>query len=273
MRLRVPGVGRAIETTRRVQMELQNAQVTGSSAAQRQDAFLTWCDSWGRPQLGNHFLRTEDIFSELDSSYDRIAFAPQMTERMLNGLLNREFKAWDARLDSLLTDLEALRVFLARPGQLMVLDTSALMEGPLFTRFSWHDLDGIAPGSSIRLIVPAVVLEELDDLKRHRDGRQKTKARQVLAALWDLHKPKPAEPAPLPEQPDVTIEVLLDDDWHQRRPNNDGEIIDQAVMVGELTAEPTMLVSGDYTQLYRAASAKLQAVLMPRPDEGNQAGN
>ena len=196
-----------------------------------------------------------------------------MTERMRNGLLNREFQAWDARLDSLLTDLEALRVFLARPGQQWSWIRLRSWKARCSPGSPGTTLKGIAPGSSIRLIVPALVLEELDDLKRHRDGRQKTKARQVLAALWDLHRPKPAEPASLPDQPDVTIEVLLDDDWHQRRPNNDGEIIDQAIMVGELTAEPTMLVSGDYTQLYRAASAKLQAVLMPRPDEDNQAGN
>jgi hypothetical protein len=34
-----------------------------------------------------------------------------------------------------------------------------------------------------------------------------------------------------------------------------------------LTTEPTLLVSGGYTQLYRAALAGLQAILMPRPDE------
>jgi hypothetical protein len=66
---------------------------------------------------------------------------------------------------------------------------------------------------------------------------------------------------------DVTIEVLLDGDWHQRRPNNDGEIIDQAVAIGELTGRPVILAAGDYTQLYRAAPAGLSAILMPRPDE------
>ncbi len=267
MRLRTADVARAIETTCLVQMELQNAQVQGNSAAERQNAFLTWCDNWARPQLGNHFPRTEGIFSELDSSYDRIAFAPQMTERMLNGLLNREFKTWDARLDSVLAELGVLGVFQGRPGKLTVLDTSAFMEGPLFTTFAWHDLEGMAADAPVRLVVPALVIEELDELKRHRDTRQKTKARQVLATLWDLHRPKPTEPTPLPGQPGVSIEVLLDGDWHQRRPNNDGEIIDQALMISELTAHPVTLVSGDYTQLYRAAAVGLQAILMPRPDE------
>jgi hypothetical protein len=55
----------------------------------------------------------------------------------------------------------------------------------------------------------------------------------------------------------VTVEVLLDDGWHQRMSNNDGEIIDQAVFVRELTEEGTIFVSADYTQLYRAAAVGL----------------
>lgn len=56
--------------------------------------------------------------------------------------------------------------------------------------------------------------------------------------MWDLHYQRPTEPVVLPAQPDVTIEVLLDGDWHQRRPNNDAEIIDQALSVREIPAKP-----------------------------------
>jgi hypothetical protein len=49
-------------------------------------------------------------------------------------------------------------------------------------------------------------------------------------------------------------------------PNNDGEIIDQAVGLKEQTGQEMILAAGDYTQLYRAAPAGLNAVLMPRPD-------
>jgi hypothetical protein len=65
----------------------------------------------------------------------------------------------------------------------------------------------------------------------------------------------------------VTIEVLLDGGWHQRMPNNDGEIIDQAVGMKELSGQQVILAGGDYTQLYRAAPSGLVAVLMPRPDQ------
>jgi hypothetical protein len=51
--------------------------------------------------------------------------------------------------------------------------------------------------------------------------------------------------------------VLLASDWHQRRPNNDAEIIDQALQVRDLTGKTTLLASCDYRQLYRAAAACL----------------
>ncbi len=61
--------------------------------------------------------------------------------------------------------------------------------------------------------------------------------------------------------------MLLDGDWHQRRPNNDAEIIDQTLFVRDMTGRPTLLASCDTRQLYRAGAVRLQAILMPRADE------
>ena len=141
------------------------------------------------------------------------------------------------------------------------------MEGVFFTEFDWHSLDASLAVDAVRLIVPSLVTEDLDELKRRPGERQRARARRVLTALWDLHRAAPAEPAVLPGRAGVTIEVLLDGGWHQRMPNNDGEIIDQALSVRELTGHPVILAAGDYTQLYRAAPAGLLAVLMPRPDQ------
>ncbi len=268
MRLRDPGgVEAALATVKQVKDQLWNANAQGHTAADRKDDLLSWSDNWASPQLGNHFAPSEVLFAELAESYHRLVLAPQMTERQLNGLVSREWRAWDARLERVIAELQSRRVFLSRPGHLVVTDTSAFMEGKFFTDFDWHTLDKAIKDGPIRLIVPSLVIEELDELKRHRDGRQKAQARRVLRQLWELHRARPDEPAALPAAPDVTIEVLLEGDWHQRRPNNDGEIIDQTVITSELTGRPVILVAADYTQLYRAAPLGLTAVLMPRPDE------
>jgi len=270
VRLRNPGgIANAIATTNQVKGQLGNASVHGNNPAERADAFLTWCDNWATSQLGNHFQPSESVFAEIAESYHRIGALPlgSMPIRQANGMLNREFKDWDARLDRILEDLAAMATFLGHPGHLVVLDTSALMEGVFFADFDWHELDVSLHDQPVRLIVLSLVTEELDELKRRPGERQRAQARRVLTTLWDLHRERPAAPAPLPKLSDVTIEVRLDSGWHHRMPNNDGEIIDQAVGLKELTGQAVILAAGDYTQLYRAAPAGLIAVLMPRPNE------
>jgi hypothetical protein len=270
MQLRNPDVGNAINTVKRVQMELDNAANRGNSAIDRADNFLTWCDQHARSQLGNYFPKTEEIFAEVDTSYNRIAFAPAMSERRLNGLLNQEFRSWADRLDRLLAELTATNLFLQHPGKLVVLDTSAFMEGPPFLTYPWTEIAppplGAAP-PHVRLIVPIVVIGELDDLMHHRDGERRKRARDTFKALWALHGTNPTAPAPLPDQQAVTVEVMLDGDWHQRRPNNDAEIIDQALIVRELTGRDVLLATGDGPMLYRAGAAGLTPFRMPRRDE------
>jgi len=85
--------------------------------------------------------------------------------------------------------------------------------------------------------------------------------------MWALHGTAPTVPAALPQATDVTIEVCLDGDWHKRRDNNDGEIIDQALALQELTGQPVILATCDYNQRYRAAVPSVTTALMPRRDE------
>jgi hypothetical protein len=267
MRLRNPGtIDPAIETIRNLQNFLGTSRGQHDAEA-RKDAFLNWCEDHARPQLESLLGPGEEILGELESAYHRLALAPQMTLRRLNGLLNREYTIWDQRLRRAEEELRAQKKLAGRPGHPLVLDTSVLMEGVPFLTFGWHALSPVLGGGPVRLIVPILVIEELDDLLHDRNGDRRQKARAATRELWQLHGARPTDPAPLPGQADVTIEVLLDGDWHQRRPNNDAEIIDQALQVHELTGKVTVLTSCDYRQLYRAAAVGLPAVLMPRRNQ------
>ncbi len=267
MRLKNPGgVEGAIATVGQVRGQLGNAR-NGNSAADRKDSFLRWCDNWATPQLGNHFPDTEEVFTAIEETFRRLVLAPSMSEYELNTMLNREWQTWDRRLERLSAELENCRVFLARPGRIVVLDTSALMEGVLFTGYDWHTLDAGLAAEAVRLIVPILVIEELDGLKRTRDRQQKADAKEVLRAMWALHGTAPTVPAALSEAANVTIEIYLDGDWHKRRDNNDGEIIDQALAIQELTGQPVILATCDYNQQYRAAAPRVTTALMPRRDE------
>jgi hypothetical protein len=260
------GVDAAIATVAVVRGQLGNAR-NGNSAADRKDSFLRWCDNWATPQLGNHFPDTEEIFTAIEETFRRLALAPPMSEYELNTMLTRDWQIWDRRLERLGVELERRRAFLGRPGRLVVLDTSALMEGVLFIGYDWHALDAGLAAGAVRLIVPILVIEELDGLKRTRDRQQKADAKEVLRAMWALHGTMPTVPAALPQAADVTVEVYLDGDWHERRDNNDGEIIDQALALQELTGQRVILATCDYNQRYRAAASGVITALMPRRDE------
>jgi hypothetical protein len=122
--------------------------------------------------LRNDFLQT-DLFRQLRESYreaQRLAVDDVPT---LNGVLNRERVDWDRRFEEVIEELTKLKVFVDRPGRPVMLDTSALMEGELFTEFDWHTLDESLKDVSVRLILPSLVVEELDELKRHRETKQK----------------------------------------------------------------------------------------------------
>ena len=267
MRLKNPGgIEAAIATVGQVRGQLGNTR-SGNSAADRKDSFLRWCDNWATPQLGNHFPDTEEIFTAIEETFRRLALAPPMSEYELNTMLARDWQAWDRRLERVGAELESRRTFLAWPGRIVVLDTSALMEGVLFTRYDWHALDAGLAAGAVRLVVPILVIEELDGLKRTRDRQQKADAKEVLRAMWILHGTAPTVPAALPQAADVTIEVFLGGDWHKRRDNNDGEIIDQALAIQELTGQLAILATCDYNQGYRAAAPGVTTALVPRRDE------
>lgn len=265
LRLKNPGaLDAAIDALTRVQNELGNARGRGNNASDRQDAFLTWCTSWAGRELGNHFAATT-LTDQLAESYNRVAFAPQLTERRMNGVLNGEFDIWHTRLGDANESLRALRPFAAYPGQIVVPDTSAFIEGVYFTEFDWHSLDGItADAGPVRLAIPILVIDELDALKRDRNGRVSGRARSVLQKLWELHRGDPTKPAAIPGRA-ATVEVFTDDPWHERRPVNDEEIIDRAAAIGEITGKNVLLAAGDNGMLYRAAAGGLKAVLVPRP--------
>lgn len=53
---------------------------------------------------------------------------PQLAELELNMLVARECREWDVRLERLIGEIQGPMAFLGRPGRLVVLDTSALME-------------------------------------------------------------------------------------------------------------------------------------------------
>ena len=181
------------------------------------------------------------------------------------GLLRHEIDVWLDRFTEMIDELMALQPFIERPGLIVVPDTSAFVEGVYFTELNWQELADIDGRKPVRLVVPVLVLEELDEHKRGR-GRTQERSRSVLRRLWELNRDG-RQAAAIPGSRPVTVEVLADDSWHVRRPVNDNEIIQRALYVGEVTSKDVILAAADYSMLYQASSTGLKTVLVDRPGQ------
>ncbi len=181
-------------------------------------------------------------------------------------LLVRERDVWMARLHNSVRELEQLEVFVNRPGRVAVLDTSAFIEGGDFWEQDWATItradDDRAPGAGplpVRLIVPIIVIEEMDNHKRHTNKRVAATARQALSHLWQL----PREASGCRRlNPRITVEILQDDRAHARLPVNDVEIVDRAAYLRDLFApqRAVYLVAGDYSMLFRSEELGLRSI-------------
>lgn len=111
------------------------------------------------------------------------------------------------------------------------------------------------PGSAMHVLVPMLVVDELDGLKRH--SATKTRARLALKMLDQVFKrvsqdntmgllrqggDAPNADGSLGLGP-ITMELLFDPPDHERLPDNDAEIVDRALAVQTLAGRPVTMAT------------------------------
>jgi hypothetical protein len=260
MRLRSPGdIDGAIDSLNQMSNQLYTTR--SGTVVDRREGWFRWWDIADR-QLRSRFA-DGDLAASLYRTRAEIA-ATGLDSRPLD-VIDHETDIWISRFEQLIAELKGLKVFTARPGQIIVPDTSAFIEGVYFDQFGWDSLDGAIPGELARLVIPILLIDELDDKKRDRNLRVSRRARSVLRRQWELRGASPAEPAPIPGQA-ATIEIFLDDPWNIPLPKNDSEIVQQALTIRDITDHDVLLAAGDYGMMDGASAVGLKAALVPRPE-------
>lgn len=237
-------------------------------------SFMGWCNEAER-MLRNWIKPSARLLEELQSSHReaRQLSGQHLAPYAINAFLANQRDEWLSWLETAEGTLKVLKAYVEVPGHKLVLDTSMLMEGDLFTEAKWEAVDPNYEGGPIRLIVPILVIEELDELKINRNGDRRARARQVIRELWNLHKGAPLRPASLPKHPQTTIEIFLDDGWSGRWSGNDGEIIAQAGGLAALFGDGIPLVTRDLSQAYRSVAAGVRTVFQAPPPERLRPGH
>lgn len=146
----------------------------------------------------------------------------------------------------------------AARGHIAVLDTHILLHYEPPESIDWPAIVGV---SSVRLLLPMKVVDELDEKKYTGSDRVRGKARTALTHLRTLVG---ADGGPGPVRDGVTIEVELAGE-DQRQSDADKSIIETCAELARLTgvANSVSLVTGDAGMLIRAAQREVRAVAMP----------
>ncbi|HET6356110.1 PIN domain-containing protein [Streptomyces sp.] len=263
MRIRNAGaIDDAIQTLTFLKHQCENAR-NPSALSQARDAYIGWVHTAER-----HFyslFADEGMIDALHTaSYWEIRRLTQVSPGAF-ALMQGEIERQVQRIDAAIEKLRQYREFASHPGKIVVPDTSALIRGVWLPDFVWQTHLDIK--DSVRMVVPILVVEELDGFKdRDRTGTAGDRAAKVLKWLRELCRAvEPGAPAEVRNK--VTIEVLLDDEWQRRRPNADAEIIDQALLVQEMTGTAVTLACVDASMEFRARQHGLNVYEMPTTED------
>lgn len=159
----------------------------------------------------------------------------------------------------------ALRIWEDRNAIVVVLDSTVYMEHPV--KFEDIDFHGMLSRSGpVRILVPMVVVDELDRLKSAGDPKKRWRAAHALAVMDDRID-NPPWPGLLHDavhesahiRGPVVVEIVFDFPSHIRLPVPDDEIVDRAVACQPYTG-PVTLVTYDTGQAQRGRMARIDVL-------------
>ncbi len=276
----LPGVAREtlLSTLREVHMELTNVRGGSHTLADMYNAYIRWAN------LSARRLRTmtrSQVIEELvlTRRYWLLqSMADQAGIRPVGDLVDCEL---DERISQLEDAVNELRVRIerwSRPGIFAVPDTTVYIKHP--EKLEDWDLRQVVRvrEEPIHILIPILVIDELDSLKESKDKHVRWRAGYTLAVL-DRVLSNGVGPGRVREEDysgltrgeiprgELTIEVLLDPPGHSRLPINDDELIDRALTTQHLAGREVRFITYDTGQATRARMAGLQPAKLRLPEQ------
>ncbi|WP_433919785.1 PIN domain-containing protein [Streptomyces canus] len=214
--------------------------------------------------------RHDQLLAGLDS------FTIGTTQRLVNQLVSGELRqrtaAFTAAVETLAQELQRWQL----RGVPVVADSSFYIKHP-------EKLEAVDFGTlldvtehPVHLVVPMVVVDELDQLKESKDRHVRWRAGYTLAVLDRLFQEN-TEHAVLREanalvqrhtgvrRGEVTVQLMFDPPRHVRLPLNDDEIVDRALALKPLSGREVTVLTYDTGQATRARVAGLHDVKLSIP--------
>jgi predicted ribonuclease YlaK len=176
-------------------------------------------------------------------------------------MINAEVNAYSDRLRTLAAELDLTRRLFGGAGACLVPDTSFYIEhGEKIEEVDFHDL--AQSSGPVRMLIPIVVVDELDALKRGSASKTRWRAGYSLAVIDRVivDPPRPGILYPkehMPPRGEVTFQIIFDPPGHQRMSINDDEIVARSLACQPF-ADNLTVITYDTGQSTRARAAGLK---------------
>jgi rRNA-processing protein FCF1 len=205
---------------------------------------------------------------------ERLLFSPRIWALRQIDVTAASARAWaELELAARCSGLERARTELRtakerwRSGSAVFLvpDTNVLMEHEkTLMQLPWQEI--YEARHELRVVLPLLVIDELDGLKRRgRDGarsRAQTILKEISAA--DILGRFPRCTLQTREfGRTISLEIFNDDLSHVRLTDPDSEIVDRCLHLTELTGQKVVLVTYDVGMAVRAENAGVEVQLLP----------
>lgn len=165
------------------------------------------------------------------------------------------------------------------PGKFVVLDTNVYLHySQMFDLVNWHEKLEIPLGETLNLIVPLLVVRELDRKKMSSSNNKvsntdstlvRTRARQTLSRL-NIFFGEPTTTYTFEPPSDgvsrQTLTLLFDDLSHVALSSPDQEIIERSFFLQGRSGRKVKLVTLDHAMAFAARNDGLESKLLDTPD-------
>ena len=268
-----PGANRAdvVTTLRQLAADAQNASNTHGQAHDRLTAYLEWATNSVR--MLEHRVSATDIDRlVLTRGYERLlSVAGIGSPRVLNGLLNLEIQQRVNAIEQAARELDAQIARWSGELAFVVPDTSVYLEhDEKLEVLDFTSLLGVRPDKTVRVIVPVIILDELDGQKNRGEPLKRWRPAYTLSVMDRVLADGSGTGVLHPQSADrslggVVLDVLFDPPGHVRLPISDDEIIDRALAAQALAGIPVTLVTFDTGQSTRARHVGLRVIKLSKP--------
>lgn len=278
-----PGAHRhnILKALREVHTSAMNAQSAGPCTAyQRLLNYLEWATDASRllrDQVSDadldHLVLTRRHSALLDG-VGHLAGTDQ--QRLVNGLVSQELAERVLALGAAFMDLQNQVDRWGGQQVFVIADTSFYIQHPAkFDDVDYPELLGTPAQDGVHLLLPIVVVDELDRLKESKQ-RARWRSGYTLGVLDNLLDDTGAgtlrerEFASAPQDGilgETTVEIVFDPPGHTRLPIADDEIIDRALAIQALAGRRVRILTYDTGQATRARTAGLPVTKL-RDDAG-----